>query len=178
MKKAVQAFSSIVTVLTFLCIVIAAIFILPKAFGFTPYIVESGSMEPTIHTGAIAFINTKDLDVAAGDVITYRIGTEEKSKLVTHRIVREDGDAYITKGDANDIEDMAPVSQEQIVGTYAYSIPKVGFVMAKLGHKQLSVIAVWIILLNLCSLVMARYIENDGDEGEDESNSNSETSEH
>ena len=58
MKKAIQTFSTIVTVVTFLCIVIAAIFILPKAAGFTPYIVESGSMEPTIHTGAIAFINT------------------------------------------------------------------------------------------------------------------------
>lgn len=180
MKKAVQTFSTIVTVITFLCIVIAAIFILPKAFGFTPYIVESGSMEPTIHTGAIAFINTKDRGVAVGDVVTYRIGTEEKNKLVTHRIVREDGGAYITKGDANDVEDMAPVSQEQIVGTYACSIPEAGFVMAKLGHKQLSVIAVWIILLNICSLVMTRYIENDGDENEaeGESNSNAETSEH
>lgn len=79
MKKAIQTFSTIVTVVTFLCIVIAAIFILPKAAGFTPYIVESGSMEPTIHTGAIAFINTKDRDVAAGDVVTYRIGTEEKT---------------------------------------------------------------------------------------------------
>ena len=46
MKKAIQTFSTIVTAVTFLCIVIAAIFILPKAAGFTPYIVESGSMEP------------------------------------------------------------------------------------------------------------------------------------
>ena len=158
MKKAIQTFSTIVTAVTFLCIVIAAIFILPKAAGFTPYIVESGSMEPTIHTGAIAFINTKDRDVAVGDVVTYRIGTEEKNKLVTHRI-REDGGVFITKGDANDVEDMSSVSQEQIVGTYAYSIPKVGFVMAKLGHKQLGVIAAWIILLNLCSLIMTLYRE-------------------
>lgn len=104
MKKAIQTFSTIVTAVTFLCIVIAAIFILPKAAGFTPYIVESGSMEPTIHTGAIAFIDTKDRDVAAGDVVTYRIGTEEKNKLVTHRIIREDGGVFITKGDANDVE--------------------------------------------------------------------------
>ena len=97
MKKAIQTFSTIVTAVTFLCIVIAAIFILPKAAGFTPYIVESGSMEPTIHTGAIAFINTKDRDVAVGDVVTYRIGTEEKNKLVTHRIIREDGGVFITK---------------------------------------------------------------------------------
>lgn len=180
MKKAIQTFSTIVTAVTFLCIVIAAIFILPKAAGFTPYIVESGSMEPTIHTGAIAFINTKDRDVAVGDVVTYRIGTEEKNKLVTHRIIREDGGVFITKGDANDVEDMNSVSQEQIVGTYAYSIPKVGFVMAKLGHKQLGVIAAWIILLNLCSLMMTRYIENDDDGSEDanESNSKVETSEH
>lgn len=80
MKKAIQTFSTIVTAVTFLCIVIAAIFILPKAAGFTPYIVESGSMEPTIHTGTIAFIDTKDRDVAAGDVVTYRIGTEEKKQ--------------------------------------------------------------------------------------------------
>ena len=75
---------------------------------------------------------------------------------------------------------MSSVSQEQIVGTYAYSIPKVGFVMAKLGHKQLGVIAAWIILLNLCSLIMTRYIENDDDGSEDanESNSKVETSEH
>lgn len=166
MKKIAKVFSTVVSVITILVIIAAATLIVPKFFGYEPFIVESGSMEPVIHTGAIAYINTHDKSVGEGDIVTYKIGEEGKEKLVTHRIIREENGSFITQGDANDIEDMFPVSQDQIVGTYTYSVPEVGFIVAKLGHKILMVIAVWIILINLASMGLTALAEDDKEEEE------------
>ena len=58
-------------------------------------------------------------------MITYFPADESVS--VTHRIVRMEGDRFYTKGDANQSEDPAPVSMEQIVGKVAVKLDKVGY---------------------------------------------------
>ena len=50
---------------------------------------------------------------------------------MTHRIVRvetaEDGSlSFVTKGDANNTEDIAPVAAENVVGIYKARIPALG----------------------------------------------------
>lgn len=105
--------------------------LLPKAFGIEPNIVLSGSMEPYMSTGGLAFTNTKNLEPEIGDVITYRIDNNQ----VTHRVIDIEDGAYITKGDANEGEDTTPVTKEQIVGTVVLSIPYLGYVASYL-HKK------------------------------------------
>lgn len=105
--------------------------LLPKAFGIEPNIVLSGSMEPYMSTGGLAFTNTKNLEPEIGDVITYRIDNNQ----VTHRVIDIEDGAYITKGDANEGEDTTPVTKEQIVGTVVLSIPYLGYVASYL-HKE------------------------------------------
>lgn len=101
MKIFVKIFSGLVASCTWLIILAAAIFLIPRVAGYTPYVVMSGSMEPVIHTGAVAFINTKDTDCQVGDIITYRLrGNNGEEILVTHRIVEEQDGMYITQGDA------------------------------------------------------------------------------
>ena len=86
MKSFSKAFGRIVLILTVVIALVASVFVVPKLFGINPYVVLSGSMEPQIHTGAIAFVNTKDTAVKVGDVVTYRLANDE---LVTHRIIKK-----------------------------------------------------------------------------------------
>ena len=56
----------------------------PNVFGFKPFIVLSGSMEPTIMTGDIAIIKSCNKDeLKEGDIIAFRNGTS----VITHRII-------------------------------------------------------------------------------------------
>lgn len=151
MKTISKALNIIATAFTLIVLLTALVFITPRFFGYTPYIVESGSMEPMIHVGSVAYINTKDKEVAVNDIVTYKISGSSEDKLVTHRIIREENGEYITKGDANDVEDLSTVEKDQIVGTYAYSIPKAGFVLAK-KDKLTPVLAVWVIGLNALAI--------------------------
>lgn len=154
MKLLSKIFSLLGLTVSVIVLIVAAAFIVPKFVGIMPYIVESGSMEPQIHTGAVAFIDTHDKNVAVGDVVTYQIGETGLKKYVTHRIVKEGPDGYVTKGDANEVEDANSVKQEQIVGTYRYSIPYAGRLFAQ-KSKVTFVAIFWVILLNAMSMVVS-----------------------
>ena len=90
-------------------------------FGYSILRVVTGSMEPTLLTGD--YIIVHETDAAAltiGDIITFY--SEESSTqglLVTHRIigVRSDG-SFVTKGDANPVEDSVAVKPDKILGKY------------------------------------------------------------
>jgi signal peptidase I len=93
-------------------------------------IVQSGSMEPSIMTGAVVLILPKT-SYAEGDVITF--ADENANIPTTHRIVKsytENGQTmFVTKGDANEEEDMLPVPQSAVVGRVAFSVPYAGYVI-------------------------------------------------
>lgn len=167
MRKAIHIFGTIVTALTVLVILAASVFYIPRLAGIQPYIVLSGSMEPAIPTGAVAFIDTKDTSVSVGDIVTYRLPSmNDGETLVTHRIIREENGDWITKGDANDVEDLTLVSGEQIVGSFRFSIPVVGYVIAQLTRKTIVVAVVWIFLLNGISLVLSAVVDREHTEEE------------
>lgn len=173
MKLLSKIFSLLGLTVSVIVLIVAAAFIAPKFVGIMPYIVKSGSMEPQIHTGAVAFIDTRDKNVAVGDVITYKIGEAGSEKYVTHRIVGEKPDGYVTKGDANEVEDANCVKQEQIVGTYRYSIPHAGRLFAQ-KSKVTFVAIFWVILLNAMSMIVSAMAGKADEEerGEKESPSN------
>ncbi len=96
--------------------------------GIRPYVVMSGSMEPSIHTGSVCFVNTRvDYDkVEPGDVIAFQtaIGT-----MVTHRVVAVTGEGMETKGDANDVSDGVSTTPVNFSGKTLFSIPYLGQVI-------------------------------------------------
>lgn len=158
MRLFIRIFNSFVAVITVTVLLAAGALMIPRAFGLQPYIVLSGSMEPEIHTGAVAIVNTKDTDVENGDIVTYRIPkTDGSESLVTHRILGEDEDGYITKGDANDVEDMTRVKKEQIAGTCMFSIPMLGYLLA--NRKLMVVAAGWLFLFNVFSMILSGFSE-------------------
>ncbi len=92
-------------------------------------IVKSGSMEPTIMTGAAVLIAAESV-YEIGDVITF---TDTNASIpTTHRIitseVREGETVFITQGDANEEPDIAPVYPRQIIGRAVLATPYVGFI--------------------------------------------------
>ena len=90
-------------------------------------IVQSGSMEPTIHTGSTVVIKSFD-SYHEGDVITFYFNRADKTPT-THRIVRIENGVYVTKGDANENEDPRAIAQSSVVGKVLFSVPYLGFVL-------------------------------------------------
>lgn len=125
--------------------------------GIKFYNVQSGSMEPTIKTGSL--IISKPFDsYQIGDIITFKSAKDKDIKnpkvTTTHRISEiknnEDKVEYITKGDANDVVDVEPVSKDLIIGKSFFYIPYLGypisFAKTKEGLIVLIVIPVTLII--------------------------------
>ena len=94
-------------------------------------IVQSGSMEPSIKTGALVVIKPS-LAYSVGEVIMF--GEDTKAKVpTTHRIVADEVRGgvfyYTTKGDANEDPDTQTVAQSEVVGRVLFSIPYLGYVL-------------------------------------------------
>lgn len=80
-------------------------------FGITPLVFRSGSMSPTIGTGALGLAREVPADqIRQGDVVSI---VNEHGTRITHRVVANEpvagGAASLTlKGDANQIADVTP----------------------------------------------------------------------
>lgn len=88
------------------------------------YVVTSGSMEPSIDAGSIAFV-VETGTYERGDVVTF----ERAGEVITHRIVDRTDGGYVTAGDANAVPDDWLVSDAQIVGTVVYTVPYYGSIL-------------------------------------------------
>ena len=90
-----------------------------------PFIVTSGSMEPSIKTGSIIY-TVKKSDYNEGDVVTFR----EDKVNISHRIVGYKNISgqkyYITKGDQNESVDYNLVNTQSIYGKISTTFPFVG----------------------------------------------------
>jgi signal peptidase len=100
--------------------------------GFTPTIVASGSMVPTLRQGDLTFIaSTPARTIGIGDIIQYRMS----DMMVIHRVIDkyETGGTlwFITKGDANNVPD-DPVSENQVTGKLILTIPQLGWISVNL----------------------------------------------
>lgn len=112
-------------ILLVLLTVYAAVFgILPFA-GFTPVHVLSGSMEPAVKAGSIAYIKKTEVqNLHKNDIIAFEM---ENGSLILHRIQKIGGDQKITtKGDANGHADFQTVEKSQVKGKLIFALPYAG----------------------------------------------------
>lgn len=116
-------------VLLLVALLVGATFSLPRSFELRA--VMSGSMEPTIRTGSIVFIQRSGTYVV-NDVVTF----QAKDDTVTHRIIEADAGGFRTKGDANEEPDADRVPASQIWGKVQFSIPLLGYLVALLRSPQ------------------------------------------
>lgn len=87
-------------------------------FGYTYFIVASGSMSPTIEVNDIILVKIND-SYEVDDIVTF---ISSDNAFITHRVIRIDDDKIITRGDVNNTDD-DPVLKESIIGRVSLIIP-------------------------------------------------------
>lgn len=131
--------------------------ILPLSTPVKPFIVLTGSMNPSIPQGSIIFVQRGFENIKVGDIITFK-RPDKPVDNVTHRIVGEttldNKVAYRTKGDANDGDDMWVVRKEAIWGKALFSVPLLGYLISfsKTKVGVLLVIALPLIIITVDEL--------------------------
>ena len=153
--------SSLGTILLVVLIVACIPFTLPKILNYQAYTVISGSMEPEIETGSLVYIGkVKPQDVQAEDVIAF-YGGRDSNAIITHRVVenRVIMGEFITKGDANQTNDMNPVSYEELIGRVELTIPKFGVIAQLLSGMQGKIVAGCVIALAVVLHMIAAAVE-------------------
>ena len=136
----------IINVLTTLIIVLGGIFLILYICGIVPYVVLSGSMEPTIKTGSLCFINRHaDFnDIKEKDVVAFKL---ENGTLVTHRAIEIRDSGITTKGDRNKEQDGSLVTKDNYVGKNILWIPKIGYLVMAFQSTRGKIVLLTCILL-------------------------------
>ena len=109
-------------------------------FNLRIFTVVSGSMEPKYKIGDVLIsMETKPEDIKVGDTISY-IGERGTvaGKIITHQVESIDKDlnnkyVFHTKGLANDISDIYPVTEDQVYGVVIYKVFLLSLVYKVIG---------------------------------------------
>lgn len=135
------------SILVGLVVLLAVLLVGVRLVGLRPYVVLSGSMEPTYHVGSLVYVRSVDYrSLTVGAPITYLL---DEDTVVTHRIVEVIPDSenpeilrFATKGDANDTADGSTVHYKNIIGKPLFSIPYLGYLSYYIQHPPGSYLAV------------------------------------
>jgi len=140
----------LINVLTTLIIIFGCFFLILYVCGIIPYVVLSGSMEPTIETGSLCFINkhTNINSIKEKDIIAFKL---KDGTLVTHRAVKVTNKDITTKGDNNKNADSNKVTTENYIGKNIFWIPKIGYVVKVLQSPKGIIIMITVVVLLLVS---------------------------
>jgi len=133
-KKIVAYLVSALYFLLILVAVLVAITLLPIKNNYKIYTVMSGSMKPAISVGSIVVVKQVN-NYHVGDIITYKNSQQISSNdTTTHRIKAEETSGeyrnFVTKGDANNVEDADKIFEYQVIGKVYFSVPIVGYIFA------------------------------------------------
>ena len=123
-----------------------------NVFGYTYFVVATGSMSGTIEVDDIIFVKiTKD--VKNNDVITFK---NTDGDIITHRLVNQKDGKYITKGDVNNVADEA-ITKDQIIGKVNLIVSP-SFIL-----KSIAIFLIVFILLALVNFdnIIKKYILKD-----------------
>lgn len=100
-------------------------------FRFPKYFIKTGSMEPALKIGSVAFIDPqKEPQVA--DIAAY----DCNGTTIIHRVMRKTEDGYVFKGDANNTEDAQIVTSDKIKGTVILKLNFVSPIVQKIMHLK------------------------------------------
>lgn len=124
-----KAWEIISTILVALVVLLAVLLVGARVVGLNVYTVISGSMEPTYSVGDLIYVKkVAPQSIQVGDPITFVLN--EDLVVATHRVVAIDAtnQRFTTKGDANEVEDAAPVHFNNLIGKPVFAIPLLGYV--------------------------------------------------
>lgn len=143
-------------------LILTALFTIPSLFGYMPYVVLSGSMEPVYPVGSLIYVAPVDANsLEPGDAITF----DRNDAVVTHQVyeVNADSKTVMTQGVANVdsdgsiMHDVEPVSFSQVLGTPVFCIPYLGYVNVFCTTMP----GILIVALVALALIAASYATSD-----------------
>lgn len=123
-----------------LLIVLAVLLVGPQQLGGPLAVVSTYgiSMEPTYRASDLVLV-ARSSDYEVGDVVAYR--SDELQRVVLHRIVARDGDAFVTQGDNNDWLDPDRPSEAAMIGTAQLRFPQLGRLVAMPAPLRATLVA-------------------------------------
>lgn len=153
--------SALGIVLLILVIAICIPLTVPKLLGYQIYTVVSGSMEPAIPVGSLVLIGQVEPGEVEADEIIAFYGGKDSNAIITHRVVenRVVMGEFITKGDANQTEDMNPVAYEELIGCVEMSIPMLGSIAQTFTSLYGKIAAASVIFLAVILHVVAGLLD-------------------
>ena len=126
----------------------------PSVGGTFPMIILTDSMKPVFEAGDLIICHTAEPEeVEEGDIICFYDPAGNGTSTVTHRVeeVTTDTDgkiAWVTKGDANNTEDLRIVPADNLVGVYRSRLAGLGNVAMFMQTTQ------GLILCVLCPMIL------------------------
>lgn len=120
----------------------------PSISGIFPMIILTDSMYPEFESGDLIICNTAEPEeIKVGDVICFYDPEGNGTATVTHRvqevITDDEGNlAWITKGDANNTEDLPTVPAKNLIGVYKTRLKGLGNVAMFMQTTQGLIICV------------------------------------
>ena len=151
--KFFPALCNIFGILLILAVIVVSLpLTLPQFLGYEIYEVVSGSMDPTIPIGSVVYVEAASPeDVQESDIIAFW----RDGEVVMHRVVRNkllEGE-FVTKGDANPIDDVEPVPYSDLIGLVVRHYPMLGRLMtiyfSTMGKVYLLLVALCGVLFNV-----------------------------
>ena len=123
----------LLTIVLVICVLITGILMFqmvkgenPSLFGYRIFHIVTGSMEPTLETGGNVVVKKVDPNtLEVGDIITFQSkDLQIYGQANTHRIIEiqhgNDGICFVTKGDANQREDILKVEASDVYGKVVF----------------------------------------------------------
>ena len=156
LKKSMNLIPYIMLVISFGLIIQVAVSIkngeVPSVFGKSVLFVETNSMEDTIMTNDMIFVDTKAENYHAGDIISFH-RPDQQNIIITHRIISveviDNVSYYTTLGDNNSFSEdwETNFTEDYIVGKYISKSSFLGGIYKFAFSEGLSLLFISIILI-------------------------------
>jgi signal peptidase I len=150
-----------------------AVTLIPMLFGWRPYVIQSGSMQPRIKVGDIVIASPNhDPNTLLGHVTVFQ-DPDRPNRIKTHRVIRIARDGrLITKGDANQSADSMPVSVDKVQGIGRLLVRFAGLPLVWAHTGKWLYLVLFGLSLYASAIIVARdrevYDEDDEDDETDE----------
>lgn len=145
-------------------------------FGYKPYIILTGSMEPELQVNELVIIKKTTYDkIKIGDIINfYAPGID---KTVCHRVIDINEAGMYTKGDNNNREDLLTITEDNFVGKMVFKTSAIAFILKQVSSpihiiKLVCFIIVIILAAILIKIIFKRPHTDDADNIVDANNEN------
>jgi len=136
MRRLVKWLTNILLAVLVLLVVIFVV--MTAVFSSSLAVVYSGSMEPVMPRGALAWMEPVDpADIQVGDIIAFDPIWDDDDVTISHRvidIIQTDNLSFQTKGDANEDADVDNVPAQNVLARVSFSIPRGGYVLNYVGQ--------------------------------------------